>query len=87
LAHPGASASAGALAAQLRPTGEGDGAGAWGRRRRCGPIRQRERRGGERRYGLTARANRPSGGESPAAGGLDGGLPPVPRFLVHGEVA
>jgi hypothetical protein len=28
LAHPGASARAGALAAQLRPTCEGDGAGA-----------------------------------------------------------
>jgi hypothetical protein len=43
--------------------------------------------GGKRRYGLTVRANRPSGGEKPAAGGLDGGLPPVARFLVHGEVA
>jgi hypothetical protein len=87
LAHPGASARAGALAAQLRPTGEGDGAGARGRRRRCGPTRQRERREGGRRYGLTARPNLPSGGERPAADGLDGGLPPVARFLVHGEVA
>jgi hypothetical protein len=88
LAHPGASARAGALAAQLRPTGEGDGAGARGRRRRCGPTRQRERRGGgKQRYGPTAWANRPSGGETPVAGGLDGGLPPVARFLVHGEVA
>jgi hypothetical protein len=87
LAHPGASARAGVLASQLRPTGEGDGTGARGRRHRCGPTRQRERRGGGRRYGLTARANRPSGGERPAAGGLDGRLPLVARFLVHGEVA
>jgi hypothetical protein len=78
---------AGALAAQLRPTGEGDGAGAREQRRHRGPTRQRERRGGgKRRYGLTARANRPSGGEKPTAGGLDGGSPPVARFLVHGEV-
>jgi hypothetical protein len=46
LAHPGASARAGVLASQLRPTGEGDGTGARGRRHRCGPTRQRERRGG-----------------------------------------
>ena len=85
MAHPGASARAGALAAQLRPTGEGDGAGARGRRRRCGPTRQRERRGG-RRYGQTAWANRPSEGEGPVAGGLDGGLPPVARFSVQGRV-
>jgi hypothetical protein len=33
-------------------------------------------------------ANRPSGrGEKPAAGGLDGGLPPVARFSTHGEVS
>jgi hypothetical protein len=25
-------------------------------------------------------------GKKPVAGGLDGGLPPVARFLVHGEV-
>ena len=43
--------------------------------------------GGKRRYGLTAWANRPSEGEGSVAGGLDGGLPPVARFLVHGEVA
>jgi hypothetical protein len=76
---------AGALAAQLRPTGEGDGAGARERWRHRGPTRQRERRG-KQRYSLTARANRSSGGEKPAAGGLDGGSPPVARFLVHGEV-
>jgi hypothetical protein len=46
-----------------------------------------ESRGGKRRYGLTAWANRPSGGERPVAGGLDSGLPPVARFLVLGEVA
>jgi hypothetical protein len=80
-------ARARALAAQLRPTGEGDGASARGRRRRCGPIRQREQRGGETALRSNGAANRPSGGERPAAGGLDDGLPPVARFLVHGEVA
>jgi hypothetical protein len=39
LAHPGASARGGTLEAQLQPTGEGDGVGARGRRRRCGPTR------------------------------------------------
>jgi hypothetical protein len=53
----------------------------------AGPLVSESGGGGERRYGLTARANRPSGGERPAAGGLDGGLPPVARFFVHGEVA
>jgi hypothetical protein len=33
--------------------------------------------GGKRRCGQTAWANRPSEGEGPVAGGLDGGLPPV----------
>jgi hypothetical protein len=31
-------------------------------------------------------AERPEG-EKPAAGGLDGGLPPVARFSTHGEVS
>jgi hypothetical protein len=31
-------------------------------------------------------ANRPSEGEGPVAGELDGGLPPVARFLVQGRV-
>jgi hypothetical protein len=44
--------------------------------------------GGKWRCGQTARANRPSGrGRKPAAGELDGGLPPVARFSAHGEVA
>jgi hypothetical protein len=86
LAHPGASARGDALAAQLRPTGEGDGAGAGSDGVTVGPPVS-ESGGGKRRRGLTARANRPSGGEKPAAGGLDGGLPSVARFLVHGEVA
>jgi hypothetical protein len=59
-AHLGASA----LTAQLRSTGRGDGAGARERRRRCGPTRQRERRGG-RCHGLTTRVNRPSAGREP----------------------
>jgi hypothetical protein len=42
--------------------------------------------GGKRRYGLTEWANWPSEGEGPVAGGLDGGLPPVARFLVQGRV-
>jgi hypothetical protein len=72
--------------AQLRPTGEGDGAGARERRRHCGPTRQRERRG------VTVRRSDGAGkpaerGEKPAAGGLDGDSSPVARFLVHGEVA
>jgi hypothetical protein len=86
LAHPGASARAGALAAQRQPTCEGDGAGAGSDGVTAGPPVS-ESGGGERRYGLTARPNQPSGGERPAAGGLDGGLPLVARFLVHGEVA
>jgi hypothetical protein len=45
--------------------GRGDDAGAWERRRHCGPTRQRERRGGGRRHGLTARVNRPSAGREP----------------------
>jgi hypothetical protein len=85
LAHLGA--SGGALAAQLRPTGEGDSAGAGSDGVTAGPPVS-ESGGGKRRRGLTARANRPSGGGGkPAAGGLDGGLPSVTRFLVHGEVA
>jgi hypothetical protein len=52
----------------------------------AGPLVS-ESGGGKRRYGLTVWANRPSGGERPVAGGLDGGLPPVARFLVHGEAA
>jgi hypothetical protein len=42
--------------------------------------------GGKRRCGQTAWANRPSEGEGPVAGGLDGGLPPVARFSVQGRV-
>jgi hypothetical protein len=76
---PGASARAGALTAQRRPTSEG-------RRRRREPTRQRERRGGKRRCGQTAWANRPSEGEGPVAGELDSGLPPVARFSVQGRV-
>jgi hypothetical protein len=87
LAHPGASARAGALTAQLRSTSEG-------RRRGCARtttslrahLTARAEGGGERRYGQTAWANRPSEGEGPVAGGLDGGLPPVARFLVQGRV-
>jgi hypothetical protein len=52
----------------------------------AGPLVS-ESGGGKWRYGLTTWANRPSGGERSAAGGLDGGSPPVARFLVHGEVA
>jgi hypothetical protein len=86
LAHPGASARAGALAAQLRPTGEGDGASAWGDGVVAGPPVS-ESGGGERCRGLTARANRPSGGKTgrrwarrrlaadgPVLGPLGGGL-------------
>jgi hypothetical protein len=76
---PQARARAGA---RLRPSG---GPRARGRRRRCGPTRQRERRG-KRRCGQTAWANRPSEGEGPTAGGLDDGLPPVARFSVQGRV-
>jgi hypothetical protein len=57
---------------------EGDGVAA-------GPLVS-ERGGGKRRCGQTAWANRPSEGEGPAAGGLDGGLPPVTRFSVQGRV-
>jgi hypothetical protein len=32
-------------------------------------------------------ASRSDGAGEPAASGLDGGLPPVARFLMHGEVA
>jgi hypothetical protein len=53
----------------------------------AGPLVSESGGGGERCYGLTAWANRPCGGERLVAGGLDGGLPPVARFLVHGEVA
>jgi hypothetical protein len=56
-------ARAGALAAQLWPTGEGDGAGAWGDGVAAGPPVS-ESGGGERCRGLTAWANRPSGGKN-----------------------
>jgi hypothetical protein len=49
-----------ALAAQLRPMGEGDGAGAGSDGVTAGPPVS-ESGGGKRRRGLTARANRPSG--------------------------
>jgi hypothetical protein len=58
-------ARAGALVAQLRPTGEGDGAGARGRRHRCGPTRQREQRG--------ETALRPDGVGEPAERGRKAG--------------
>jgi hypothetical protein len=56
-----ARARAGALTAQLRPTSKGDGAVVRGRRRRCEPTCQQERRGGgngvtARRRGRTDRA-------------------------------
>jgi hypothetical protein len=83
-----ARARAGANApAQLRPTSEGETA------QRAGVtaslrVHSPARAGGKRRCGQTARANRPSGrGRKPAAGELDGGLPPVARFSAHGEVA
>jgi hypothetical protein len=86
LAHPGASARAGVLTAQLRPTSEG-------RRHGCARTTASLRahlparaEGGKRRYGQTAWANRPSEGEGSVAGGLDGGLPPVARFSVQGRV-
>jgi hypothetical protein len=85
---PGASARAGALMAQRRPTSEGETARACGGDDvAAGPLAS-ESGGGNDATGLTVRANRPSGGGgTPAAGGLDGGLPPVARFLAHGEVA
>jgi hypothetical protein len=85
-----ARARAGANApAQLRPTSEGETA------QRAGVtaslrvhLPARAGGGGKRRCGQTARANRRSGrGRKPAAGELDGGLPPVAWFSAHGEVA
>jgi hypothetical protein len=52
----------------------------------AGPLVS-ESGGGKRRYGLTTWRTGRAGEKRPAAGGLDGGLPPVARFLVHGEVA
>jgi hypothetical protein len=61
--------------------GEGDGAGARGRRRRCGPTRQRERRGGGEM------ALRPDGMGEPAERGRRAGRRWARRrFAVGGPV-
>jgi hypothetical protein len=75
LAHPGASARAGVLAAHGRGRRRGRGE----RRRHCGPTRQRERRG--------KMASLFDGAGEPAERGGGGSRPPVAQFLVHGEVA
>jgi hypothetical protein len=59
--------------------GRGDDAGAWERRRHCGPTRQRERRGG-------GTAPRSDGAGEPAVRG-ERTRPPMARFLVHRDVA
>jgi hypothetical protein len=82
LAHPGASARGGALVAHGRGRRRGS-AGTTASLRAHSSARAE---GGKRCYGLTAWANRSSGGERPVAGGLDGGLPPVARFSVQGRV-
>jgi hypothetical protein len=79
---PQARARARALTAQRRPKSEGGTAlCASGDGVAAGPLASES--GGERRRGL---ANRPSEGEGPVAGELDGGLPPVARFSVQGRV-
>jgi hypothetical protein len=77
---------------RLRPSGGprargGDGAAREGDGVAAGPLSSESGGGG----GETASrpdgvANRPSEGEGPVAGELDGGLPPVARFLVRGRV-
>jgi hypothetical protein len=84
---PGASARAGALTAQRRPMSGGETA-------RCARVTASlwahlpARAGGGEKKALRPDdvANRPSEGEGPVAGELDGGLPPVARFLVQGRV-
>ena len=63
MAHPGASARAGALAAQLRPTGEGDGAGARGRPLH-GPHTSERVEGGGTALAIDGGVNRRSAGET-----------------------
>jgi hypothetical protein len=86
LAHPGASARAGAPTAQLRPTGEGRRRGRAGTTASLRAHSSARAEGGKQRYGQTAWANRPSEGEGPVAGGLDDGLSPVAQFSVQGRV-
>jgi hypothetical protein len=86
LAHPGASAR-GRACDPATAHGRGRRRGCAGTTASLRAHSSARAEGGKQRYDLTAWANRPSGGERLVAGGLDGGLPPVARFLVHGEVA
>jgi hypothetical protein len=47
----------------------------------AGPTRQKERKGERTASAVDGGMNRPSAGEDPAAGGLDGDSLPVTRFL------
>jgi hypothetical protein len=82
-------ARAGALAAQLRPSSEGETAQRAGvtASLRAHSSARAGGGGGDRRCGQTARANRPGRGRKPAASELDGGLLPVARFSAQREVA
>ena len=86
MAHPGRERAL----RRFRPSGGprargGNGAAARVTASLEGPLASE--RGGERN-GVAARrrANRPSAGKNRPPGKLDGGLPPVARFLVRGRV-
>jgi hypothetical protein len=85
LAHPGGERARGSAygpaAAQERG---GDGAAREGDGVAAGPIASES--GGGTPSRPDGVANRPSEGEGPVAGELDGGLPPVARFSVQGKV-
>jgi hypothetical protein len=72
--------------AQLRPKSRRRRGRARSGHRRCGPTRQRERRGGTAPRFDDAGEPAARGGRNPAAGGLGGDSPPVARFLDYGEV-
>jgi hypothetical protein len=81
---PRARARAEALLAQRRPTSEGENGAAAGVTASLeGPLASE--RGGRNGVVVRRRANRPSAeGKNRSPGRLDGGLPPVARFLVRG---
>ena len=88
LAHPGRERARGSAygPAAAHERG-GDGAVREGDGVAAGPLASESGGGGEktalRPDGV---ANRPSEGEGPVAGELDGGLPPVARFSIQGRV-
>jgi hypothetical protein len=82
---PRARARAEALSAQRRPTSEGgNGAAARVTMLLGGPLASEREGGGRDGVAARRRANRPSAGKNRPPGKLDGGLPPVARFLVRG---